>query len=90
MLDIGVLSKRLIASAKVVARLSQVEIEMQDVPQAKSFQSEGRHSQEEFDNVVNDPIVPEADDSFTPDVFGDTYVNMELAIPSESARLQMK
>ena len=46
--------------------------------------------QEEFDRIVNDPNVPEADDSFTPDVFGDTYVNMELAIPSESARLQMK
>jgi hypothetical protein len=28
--------------------------------------------------------VPEADDSFTPDVFGDTYLNMELAIPRDS------
>ncbi len=37
--------------------------------------------QEEFDNIVNDPNVPEADDTFTPDVFGDTYLNMELAIP---------
>jgi hypothetical protein len=40
--------------------------------------------QEEFDNIVNDPNVPEADDSFTPDVFGDTYLNMELAIPRDS------
>ena len=37
--------------------------------------------QEEFDNIANDPNVPEADDTFTPDVFGDTYLNMELAIP---------
>jgi hypothetical protein len=45
MLDVGGLSKRLIASVKVVARqVSQVEVEIQDAPQAKSFQSEGRHS----------------------------------------------
>jgi hypothetical protein len=37
-----------------------------------------------LDNIVNDPNVPEADDSFTPDVFGDTYLNMELAIPRDS------
>jgi hypothetical protein len=40
--------------------------------------------QEEFNNIVNDPSVPEADDNFTPDVFGDTYLNMELAIPRDS------
>jgi hypothetical protein len=39
--------------------------------------------QEEFDNIVNDPSVPEADDEFTPDVFNDTYMNMELAIPRD-------
>ena len=39
--------------------------------------------QEEFDNIVNDPSVPEADDDFTPDVFDDTYLNMELAIPRD-------
>ncbi len=39
--------------------------------------------QEEFDNIVNDPTVPEADDGFTPDVFDDTYLNMELAIPRD-------
>jgi hypothetical protein len=44
-LDIGVPWKRLIASVKVVARqVSQVEVETQDVPQAKSFQYEGRCS----------------------------------------------
>jgi hypothetical protein len=26
--------------------------------------------QEKFDNIVNDPNVPDADDSFTPDVLG--------------------
>jgi hypothetical protein len=39
--------------------------------------------QEEFDSIVNDPSVPEADDGFTPDVFDDTYLNMELAIPRD-------
>jgi hypothetical protein len=41
--------------------------------------------QEEFDNIVNDKNVPEADDNFTPDVFDDTYLNMELAIPRDEA-----
>ena len=36
--------------------------------------------QEEFDNIVNDPNIPEADDTFTPDTYDDTYVNMELAL----------
>jgi hypothetical protein len=35
------------------------------------------------DNIGNDPSVPEADDYFTPDVFDNTYVNMELAIPRD-------
>ena len=39
--------------------------------------------QEEFDQIVNDPKVPEADDEFTPDVFDDTYLNMELAVPRD-------
>jgi hypothetical protein len=40
--------------------------------------------QEEFDNIVNDPGISEADKDFTPDVFEDTYINMELAIPRDS------
>ena len=36
--------------------------------------------QEEFDSIVSDPKLPEADDTFTPDVCDDTYLNMELAI----------
>jgi hypothetical protein len=39
--------------------------------------------QEEFNRVVNDPDIPEADKDFTPD-FDDTYLNMELAIPRDS------
>ena len=39
--------------------------------------------QAEFDNIVNDPKVPEADEGFTPDVFDDTYLNMELAVPRD-------
>jgi hypothetical protein len=39
--------------------------------------------QAEFDNIVNDPKVPEADKDFDPDVYDDTYVNMELAIPRD-------
>ncbi len=40
--------------------------------------------QEEFDNILNDPGILEAYKDFTPDVFDDTYLNMELAIPRDS------
>ena len=36
---------------------------------------------DKFHNVVSNPEVPEADQQFTPDVFGDQYLNMELALP---------
>ena len=35
----------------------------------------------EFNNVVSDDQVPEEDDNFTPDVFDDTYLRMEIALP---------
>ena len=37
--------------------------------------------QDEFNNVISHPEVKEADESFMPEVMGDTYVNMELALP---------
>jgi hypothetical protein len=40
--------------------------------------------QEEFDKIVNDPGISEADKDFTPDVFNNTYLNMVLAIPRDS------
>ena len=36
---------------------------------------------EEFDRIFSDPNVPEADD-YTPEVLEDTYVNMEVVLPS--------
>jgi hypothetical protein len=39
--------------------------------------------QEEFDNIINDSNVPEADDDFTPDACDDTYLHMELATPRD-------
>jgi hypothetical protein len=36
--------------------------------------------QEEFNQVINDPNIPEADKSFTPKVLNDTYLHTELAI----------
>ena len=39
--------------------------------------------QEESDHIVNSPKVPEADEEFTPDVFDNTYLNMQLAVPRE-------
>ena len=39
--------------------------------------------QDEFNNVISHPEVKEADESFTPEVMGNTYVNMELALPQE-------
>jgi hypothetical protein len=41
--DIGALSRRMIASVKV-RNVSQVGVEITDLPQTKSFQSKGRHS----------------------------------------------
>jgi hypothetical protein len=35
----------------------------------------------EFQDVVSDEEIPDVDDSFTPDVFDDTYLNMEIALP---------
>ena len=37
--------------------------------------------QDEFNNVISHPEVIEADELFTPEVMGATYVNMELALP---------
>jgi hypothetical protein len=31
---------------------------------------------EEFQNIVNNPEIPEEDSNFTPDSFNDTYLNM--------------
>jgi hypothetical protein len=36
---------------------------------------------DEFQNVVSDPELPEEDEKFTPDVFDDTYLNMEIPLP---------
>ena len=36
---------------------------------------------EEFQHVVSDYSMPEQDDNFTPDVFDDTYLHMEIALP---------
>jgi hypothetical protein len=36
---------------------------------------------DEFNNVVSDDQVPEEDDNFTPDVFDNTYLRMEIALP---------
>ena len=38
---------------------------------------------EEFDWVVSDDGIPEADDEFTPDIFDDTYLNIEIALPRD-------
>ena len=37
--------------------------------------------QAEFDRAISDNKLPEADDAFTPEVFDDTYLNMELVLP---------
>jgi len=38
--------------------------------------------QEEFSNNVSNDDIKEADKDFTPKVFDDTYLNMELALPN--------
>jgi hypothetical protein len=39
---------------------------------------------DEFQNVVSDPEIPEEDESFSPNIFDDTYLNMEIALPRGS------
>ena len=39
--------------------------------------------QEEFSNSVSNDDIKEAVNEFTPEVFDDTYCNMELALPGE-------
>ena len=39
--------------------------------------------QEEFNKIVSDDKIKEADATFTPEVFDDTYLNMELALSRE-------
>ena len=36
---------------------------------------------EEFQHVISDQSVPEQDDNFRQDVFNDTYLHMEIALP---------
>ena len=38
---------------------------------------------EEFGKIINNEDIPEADATFTPEVFDDTYLNMELAFPRD-------
>jgi len=38
--------------------------------------------QEEFSNIVSNDDIKEADGEFTPEVLDNTYLNMELALPS--------
>jgi len=45
----------------------------------KDFVDGDKDFEEEFQNVINDKSVTEADDEFNPDAY-DTYVNMELAL----------
>ena len=44
--------------------------------------------QEEFNKVVSDTLLPEADEEFSPDVFDDTYLNMELALPRSGGEIE--
>ena len=43
----------------------------------------------EFYDVVSNDEVKEADDKFTPEVFDDTYVNMEVALPKQDEDFPM-
>ena len=40
--------------------------------------------QEEFNQVYQDKDIPEADDTFTPDLMDDTYRNMGVALPRDN------
>jgi hypothetical protein len=42
---------------------------------------------QEIGHSINDPMLREADQEFTPDVYDDTYLNMELALPRNGAEV---
>ena len=42
--------------------------------------------QEEFNKIISDNNIKEADATFTPEVFDDTYLNMELALPRDGGQ----
>jgi hypothetical protein len=44
---------------------------------------------QEFGRTINDPNIQEADQTFTPDAFDDTYLNMELALPRDGGEVQL-
>ena len=46
------------------------------------FKEFDKDFQEEFSNSVSNDDIKEAVGEFTPEVFNDTYLNMELALPS--------
>ena len=46
--------------------------------------------QEEFQKVWGEKEVKEADETFTPEVFDDTYLNMELTLPHKESRTWAK
>ena len=39
--------------------------------------------QEEFNNIVSNDNIKDTDAIITPEVFNDTYLNMELALPRD-------
>ena len=44
---------------------------------------------EEIHKVISDDKLPEADDTFAPDMYDDTYVNMELALPRGGGEVEL-
>ena len=38
--------------------------------------------------MTTDELLPEADEEFTPEVFDDTYLNMELALPRSGGEVE--
>lgn len=41
-----------------------------------------------LDERLKNPRIKEADQSFTPDAYDDTYLNMELALPRDGGEVQ--
>jgi hypothetical protein len=44
---------------------------------------------EEFEKVISNDGLLKADQTFTPDIFDDTYVNMELALPRRGGEVEL-
>ena len=77
--------------AEIKRRLTEEELPMEgDKAKAEDWENYLGFDQDfndEFNFVVSEDGIKEADDEFTPDVYDDTYLKMELALPNDGDQM---